>query len=266
MSRRQAVWLATMLDRERPKAISIEPHMEVDDAELHLRIYEAIDQLPQASRRFRIEISEQLLPDVELRWINVEHEQLKWLNEAFLKRPGRRDQMGQITPLRLEPKDEFILKLDLWKVNRQVKRSFLEKVKEAWSANNQQLRMLRWFDDAEYEKCDLLWAWLYKNKPDLLGDRAPFKLRTQIKEFFKEKDLRPDEINHIINTIKLRWSQRKYREKNNDKKQFNFFISTKADKVLDKLSKIRGLSRSQILELLIHEENDRIRKLKNGNF
>ncbi|MUV26825.1 ribbon-helix-helix protein, CopG family [Burkholderia thailandensis] len=53
------------------------------------------------------------------------------------------------------------------------------------------------------------------------------------------------------------WSQRKYRETNKDKKQFNFVLSKSADRVLDKLAKARGLSRSQVLELLIHEERDR---------
>ena len=91
----------------------------------------------------------------------------------------------------------------------------------------------------------------------LLQDRAPFTHRAQVQSFFKDSALRPDEINHIVNTVKTRWSQRKYRETNKDKKQFNFVLSKSADRILDKLAKTRGISRSQVLELLIHEESDR---------
>ncbi len=128
---------------------------------------------------------------------------------------------------------------------------------EEWDANTQQHRLLRWFDDAEFEKCDLLWAWLYKNRPALLEGRTTFKHRTQVQSFFSDTGLRPDEINYIVDTIKTRWSQRKYRETNKDKKQFNFVLSKSADRTLDKLAKARGLSRSQVLELLIHDESDR---------
>lgn len=94
----------------------------------------------------------------------------------------------------------------------------------------------------------------------MVEGRTPFTYRAQVQSFFKDTGLRPDEINYIVNTVKTRWSQRKYRETHKDKKQFNFVLSKSADRVLDKLAKARGLSRSQVLELLIHEESDRSNK------
>lgn len=234
--------------------------IEVDSKEMHLRIYEAIDHLPKVRDRLRIQIVEQLLPESDLLWVKNEPKQLEWLNCEFLKRPGRRDQLGAITPLQLSPRDEFILKFDLWINDRHSKRLFLEKMKESWITASKNYRILRWFDDSVFEKCDLLWDWLYKNKSDLIENSRPFKSRANVENFFIEKDLRPDEINHIISTVKLRWSQRKYRENKSNKKQFNFVMSTQADRSLDKLAKTRGLSRSQIVELLIHEESDRSQK------
>jgi len=262
MSRRQAIWLTTMLQREPGKPIDVPlyPDGDIDWDELRLRIYEALDQLHPVSQRLRRQIVEQLLPEDELFWITTDPEQLKWLRKAFKERPLHRGTMGALTHLPLEPKDAFILELDLWEADRQTKRTFVEKLKGEWGASTQQLRLLRWFDDAEYEKCDLLWAWLYKNRPSMLEGRRPFTHRAQVQHFFHDTDLRPDEINYIVNTVKTRWSQRKYRETNKDKKQFNFVLSKSADRTLDKLAKARGLSRSQVLELLIHEESDRSNK------
>ncbi len=36
-----------------------------------------------------------------------------------------------------------------------------------------------------------------------------------------------------------------------------FVLSKSADRILDKLAKTRGISRSQVLERLIHEESER---------
>ncbi|CAG4906965.1 ribbon-helix-helix protein, CopG family [Paraburkholderia saeva] len=260
MSRRQAIWLVTMMAREPGNIISIDSDMDADDNEMRLRIFDVLDQDPRIHQRLRQEIVRQLLPDNELHWITTDPELLKWLRKAFQSRPGRRGHMGALTPLRLDSKDELILDLDLWESDRQTKRTFVETLRAEWGANTQQHRLLRWFDDAEYEKCDLLWAWLHKNRPTMVEGRTPFTYRAQVQSFFKDTGLRPDEINHIVNTVKTRWSQRKYRETNQDKKQFNFVLSKSADRVLDKLAKARGLSRSQVLELLIHDESDRSNK------
>lgn len=257
MSRRQAIWLATMMTREPGSAIAIDPDLDIDDNEMRLRIFDALDQDSKLKQRLRHDIVRQLLPDDELHWITTDPELLKWLRQAFQSRPRRRGHVGALTTLRLDRKEELILDLDLWDSDRQTKRAFVEKLREEWGASTQQHRLLRWFDDAEYEKCDLLWAWLYKNRPAMVEGRKPFAYRAQVQSFFNDTGLRPDEINYVINTIKTRWSQRKYRETNKDKKQFNFVLSKSADRVLDKLAKARGLSRSQVLELLIHEERDR---------
>lgn len=248
-----------MLMREPGNVLDVvlHPDREVDWDGMRLRIYDALDQLSSVSQRLRRQIVEQLLPDDELLWITTDPEQLKWLRKAFESLPGHRGHMGALTALKLDSKDTLVLELDLWETNRQAKRTVVEKLREEWSTNTHQHRLLRWFDDAEYEKCDLLWAWLYKNRQALLQSRTPFTNRAQVQSFFKDTALRPDEINHIVNTVKTRWSQRKYRETNKDKKQFNFVLSKSADRILDKLAKTRGSSRSQVLELLIHEESDR---------
>ncbi len=257
MSRRQAIWLSSMLKREPGNVFdaAFHPDREVDWDETYLRIYDALDQHSRVRQRLRREIAEQLLPEDELRWITTDPEQLKWLREAFKSR--RKGRLGTLSALPLDSKDEFVLELDLWATVRQEKRAEVEKLREEWNANTQQHRMLRWFNDPEYEKCDLLWAWLHKNRQALLQGRPPFKHRAQVQIFFEDSGLRPDEINHIVNTVKIRWSQRKYRETNKDKKQFNFVLSKSADRILNKMAKTRGISRSQVLELLIREESDR---------
>ncbi|AOB27486.1 hypothetical protein BBB44_15145 [Bordetella bronchiseptica] len=258
MSRRQAIWLYTMLSQA-GNLVELDQDGEINGEEMHRRFYDALDQERALSQRLRKQIVENLLPDDELRWITTDPEQLKWLRETVKKRPGRKGQLGALTSLNLDPKDETILELDLWNADRQTKRVFVEKLKSEWEISAQQSHLLRWFEDAEYEKCDLLWAWLHKNRPSLLEGRAPFKYRAQVMSLFNDAGLRPDEINYIINTVKSRWSQRKYRETNKDKKQFNFVLSKSADRILDKLADTRGISRSQMLELLIHEEQDRAR-------
>jgi hypothetical protein len=73
--------------------------------------------------------------------------------------------------------------------------------------------------------------------------RTSFKFRVQVQSFFNDTGLRPDEINHIVNTVKTRWSQRKYRETNKDKKQVTFVLSKSADRALDRPRFVRFRAR-----------------------
>ncbi|ARP95253.1 hypothetical protein CAL15_13175 [Bordetella genomosp. 13] len=258
MTRRQAIWLFTMLERERGEVIAapIGQEGEIDWDEMRTRIHDVLDQSNGRYLSLQRGVAE-ILPDADVLWITTDAEQLQWLLKAIRGEARQKGRVGALTRLPLEPKDELLAELDLWETHRDTKRDLIEKLRDGWVASNKRHRTLRWFDDDEYEKCDLLWAWLHKNRPSLVEGRRSFEFRVHVEHFFNDAGLRADEINYIINTVKTRWSQRKYRETNKDKKQFNFVLSKSADRALDKLASARGVSRSQLLDLLIHEEKDR---------
>lgn len=60
-----------------------------------------------------------------------------------------------------------------------------------------------------------------------------------------------------MDSIKKRWSQNKYRAKDTGKKQYNFVLSDKAIKRLDKLADKHDLKRTQVLEILLKMEEEK---------
>ncbi|MNC73203.1 hypothetical protein D3C75_1243630 [compost metagenome] len=60
-----------------------------------------------------------------------------------------------------------------------------------------------------------------------------------------------------MSSIKKRWSQNKYRAKNTEKKQYNFILSDKTIKRLDKLADKHDLKRTQVLDILLKMEEEK---------
>ncbi|CAG4892677.1 hypothetical protein [Paraburkholderia gardini] len=224
----------------------------------------------------RIELSDQLRPqmhDIDLEWISDDDdEQLSWirnhLDDAKLKheRLARRRSPGIshiYTEVIWSRRDAVIAAIDYWDEALTAKELVVEGLRIGWDEHIQRERKFRWFTkENELEQCDLTWAWLRKNKPHLTTGQRPFTTRADVQDFFDAIELSDDEEKFIINTIKLRWSQRKHREKMVGKKQCNLILSNAALKSLDKFANQKNLSRSQFIEILLHEEAERSRGIK----
>lgn len=60
----------------------------------------------------------------------------------------------------------------------------------------------------------------------------------------------------LIESIKKRWSQNKYRANQNGKNQYNFILSDRAINRLDKLAKKHEIKRTEVLEILLKMESE----------
>lgn len=60
----------------------------------------------------------------------------------------------------------------------------------------------------------------------------------------------------LIESVKKRWSQNKYRANQNGKNQYNFILSDKAIYRLDKLAKKHEIKRTEVLEILLKMESE----------
>lgn len=64
----------------------------------------------------------------------------------------------------------------------------------------------------------------------------------------------PEKRTNIVNSIRKSWSQKKFRDKNSDKKQYSFNLTQETKSQLKKLSDKRGLNQNELLEELINLE------------
>lgn len=228
------------------------------------------------SPALRIHLRDQLRPQVsnaDLKWISDDDEEQLWwirdyLEDAKLKHEHRNHRRSPaISPIYTEviwsPRDAVIAAIDYWDEDLATKELVVEGLRIGWDERVQRERKFRWFTkENELDQCDLAWSWLRKNKPHLTTGQRPFATRVDVQNFFDTLKLSDDEEKFVINTIKIRWSQRKHRENMVGKKQCNLILSNSALKSLDKFANQKNLSRSQFIEMLLQEETERSRKIK----
>jgi hypothetical protein len=68
----------------------------------------------------------------------------------------------------------------------------------------------------------------------------------------------------LIDTLKKKWSQKKYRDNLKGKQQYNCILSIKTLNNLSKLAEHYGMTRPEVLERLLNEEMGRAFPLNQG--
>lgn len=207
---------------------------------------------PDANTAIHHEMRRLLLPEESFNWISRNERQIEWLIGLVNFRLW--DGKFEHPPLLLG-KDLIVAMIDAWDADLCSKEALVGQMQGSWNQHLQDDQIYRWFkDEDESARCSIAWEWLQKHYPAFTFRRAPITSYEEILAFFDLKPLSKAETILAIQSIKKRWSQRKYRDNLNGKKQYNFVLSDKANLCLDQLSEKHGLTRAKILEILILEE------------
>lgn len=151
--------------------------------------------------------------------------------------------------------DQIVAAIDYESDTLQNKILIIEKLKAEWIELTKTDKALLWFKKGEIEdKLDFAWEWV-KSRIENIESTC------QKPEDYEQLLILFDNINHthlekllFIDTIRRRWTQKKYRENLKNKKQCNFLLTKKAISELDKIAKKYELSRTQALEILLRME------------
>lgn len=195
------------------------------------------------------------LPEQSLQWISNKKRQNAFLMKKLIEK-NEFNYTG--VPDNLTGRDLTIAAIDTWQIDKNKKSEIINQIRSEWETHTESDHLFKWFDDPD-EKEKLNTAW------EITKDKYSFLVFHQNQP--QERDdfiilldsiliTTPEKI-LLMNSIKKRWSQNKYRAKNTGKKQYNFILSDKTIKRLDKLADKHDLKRTQVLDILLKMEEEK---------
>lgn len=133
--------------------------------------------------------------------------------------------------------------------------SFNTSTKSNWENLKRTDRFFAWLDqdDAE-EKRGAFWSWLSSKGEFIFSPVKEFQNQDQLLEFFDNPIFTDAGKELLSQKFRKVWNQQRTRKDRTDKRQFNFILSNSTDLKLEKLSKKHGLTRTQIIEIIIDSE------------
>lgn len=195
-----------------------------------------------------------LIPDQKTIWITHNERQQKWINPRIF---SKRNTLPFDPPPNFAGRDFTIVLIDTWIIDKYQKEMIIFEIAREWEQHTQSDKIFKWFDDQdEIKKLSLAWEMIQK-KSLFLANNSPIKNLQDLMIFFDTNYFNIHEKTLIIDSIKKRWSQNRYREKQTEKKQYNFILSDKTIRRLDKLADKYDLKRTEILEILLQMEEEK---------
>ncbi|WP_404303082.1 hypothetical protein [Alicycliphilus denitrificans] len=236
----------------------------------HLRENKAI------ARDIIYSLQETLIPDNHLSWIVKSHRQASWI-ERFIAEdidknknktaqrkikpyPSRNSsEFRHGIPRHLQGKNRSIAMFDYWAAmmfdTMEQRIRHCNFMKDDWHSHTKLDRLFAWLDDADAEKKrDYFWRWLGSRNPKITHEQQKFTSHKELLIFFDHPVFSDAEKEFFNKEARKSWNQQQRRENSKDKKQCNFVLSDKTVLKLGKLAGKYGLSRTEIVELLIESE------------
>ena len=124
-----------------------------------------------------------------------------------------------------------------------------------WTKIKKSDSIFDWINDIDFaKKIDFFSFWLSNNKQFNTPTPHSFNTHNDLLEYFDNPYFR-EEIKILINqNFRKAWGQRKRREEQNGKRQCNFVLSEEIIKKLEFLALKHGLTRTEVIEILIDSE------------
>lgn len=207
------------------------------------------------------EMKRALIPHRLFNWITDDPRLIGWL----LPKLEGLSSLRELKSLpRLAGRDLALGITDLWSETILNKAAALDDLHYKWRKHKTLDHQFKWFTDKKEERnrCEYAWRWIEKNDRKLLfHNPRPFENHRELLAFFDTLDLRERERKDIAQSIRQSWNRLKYLERLEDKKQYNFILSTKLIDLLDRIAEEHGMKRPAVLEHLIAQEYEQRRYL-----
>jgi hypothetical protein len=228
---------------------------------------------PQILEQIRRDLSSQI-PAHYLKWIDQSDRQWAWI---------RRYVTGSVSPLGyafdapqtqlhwlesdfvgkmphlLGGKNRSVACFDYWVsktcfgLDGAIERSTM--MRTAWESHTRSDPIFAWLDDADGErKRGFLWQWLAFQRHPITEWCSGFQSHEELLLSLDEQMAATSEMELLSIKARKAWNQRLRRENSKGKQQCNFVLSDQAVSKLKALAQKHGLTRTEIVELLIDSE------------
>jgi len=148
--------------------------------------------------------------------------------------------------------------LDMWAIEKNQKSWIINQIKFEWEQHSSSDHIFKWFDSSDIEqRLETAWEITKRKFPLLTSQQNTPKEKDDFIVLLDTQLITTPEKILLMESIKKRWSQNKYRAKLTGKKQYNFILSDKAINRLDRLADKYDLKRTEVLEILIQMEEEK---------
>ncbi|WP_237149722.1 hypothetical protein [Metapseudomonas otitidis] len=210
---------------------------------------------PETKQTIEIKKNNDLLPEQSLQWITNDKRQNIFLIRKLAEKNGN----NYITsPTNLTGRDLTIATIDIWSIDQTQKSTLVNQTKWEWDQHSSADHIFKWFDSPDTkQKLDTAWE-ITRSKYPLLGfQQSPPQEKDDLIILLDSQFITTPEKILLMDSIKKRWSQNRYRAKLTGKKQYNFILSDKAINRLDRLAERYDLKRTEVLEILLQMEEEK---------
>lgn len=252
IDRRAEIWLWYFINVMRPaQGITC----DINAPKRRDQIAEAIESNPSIKNEILLKINQYLLPESALTWIKENERQSKYIQHSTYLATGH------LCPLinTLEHREASIATIDTLFAGNGIheKNELVGNIKQSWEKLISNDKYFDWFDGTDEEsKTKIAWQIIDKKNPEITSQHFPPKTKNELLITLDLSILTTPEKILLIESIKKRWSQNKYRAKQNGKNQYNFILSDKAINRLDKLAETHEIKRTEVLEILLKMESE----------
>lgn len=223
-------------------------------------------------------IKNRLIPDQDLNWITESRRQALWL-ERYIASSIMQEQdqqwiskknlttsesrlseiWGFTIPFHLIEKNRSTALFDYWTAYHFLQmQDRINKSKEmqlAWENSIKSDNFFAWLDtDNAEKKRASFWIWLKQKYPEITQDNPSFSSHEELLIFFDNPRFSDSDKQLFSQNYRKIWNQQRQRESANGKKQTNFVLSEKTISNLSMLAQKHGLTRTEIIEILIESE------------
>jgi hypothetical protein len=221
-------------------------------------------------------IKNRLIPDQDLNWISESHRQALWLERYIASNIMQGQQLisnQNITtsksplskmwrfaiPFHLTGKNRSTALFDYWTAFYFLRmQDRIDKSKDmqlAWENSIESDKFFIWLDaDNAEKKRASFWIWLKQKYPEITQDHPSFHSHEELLIFFDNLRFTDSDKQMFSQNYRKIWNQQRQRESANGKKQTNFVLSEKTISNLSMLAQKHGLTRTEIIEILIESE------------
>lgn len=198
-----------------------------------------------------------LIPESYFSWLGDEFRQTEWVLKKLMFESDLKFNFSELHHV-LVGRQKIVAIIDCGSLDALNKIALVQKLERDWTAHVAGDRAYDWFKKKdEVERCEFFWDWLVKNYVALSFGQPKFKIYQDVLVYFDNSPVLNSDKLLMLERVKKAWSQKQYRQNLEGKRQCNLILSEKAVKLLDHLSGKHGLTRSQIVELLIRDEHEK---------
>lgn len=242
------------------------------------QIAKALKSYPALKNSATSCLSKELIPSSELIWINDSQRQANFIetlltgNWAQVNLTQHQDihlKISRIAPISPVIPDripfelmgaersialiDYFLSFSSGGIKERIE--ITKKIQLAWENQQEKDKEFDWFKkDNSQDRMGYFWIWLKTKAPQLTHNRASFQNHDELLSCFDFYYNDASSKTLLIQNFKKTWNQKQLRERSKGKKQCNFVLSESTVSKLESLSNRYGLTRTEIIELLIDSE------------